>query len=94
MNGRLFPFNFLKLFTQRKKIEWARIIILGILPEYQGRGYDAVLYHEVVTRSRQFGIKYGEASWILEDNLPMVRAAQEVMSGTVYKKYAAYSVKW
>ncbi len=94
MNGRLFPFNFLKLFTQRKKIEWARIIILGVLPEYQGRGYDAVLYHEIVTRSRKRGLKYGEASWILEDNFPMVRAAQEVMSGTVYKKYAVYSVKW
>jgi hypothetical protein len=93
MNGRLFPFNFIKLFTQRKKIEWARIIILGILPEYQGRAYDSVMYHEVVMRSRKRGIKYGEASWIIEDNYPMVRAAEEVMSGVCYKKYAAYKIE-
>ncbi len=92
MNGRLFPFNFIKLFTQRKKIEWARIIILGVLPEYQRRGLDAVMYREIVERSRKIGIKYGEASWILEDNLPMRRAAEEVMSGTVYKKYAAFGM--
>lgn len=90
MNGRLFPFNFLKLFTQKKKIEWARIILLGVLPAYRGKGLDAVLYYEVVKNSRKLGIKYGEASWILEDNLPMTRAAEEVMSGVLYKKYHVY----
>lgn len=90
MNGRLFPFNFLKLFTQKKKIEWARIILLGVLPAYRGKGLDAVLYYEVVKNSRKLGIKYGEASWILEDNLPMTRAAEEVMSGVLYKKYNVY----
>lgn len=90
MNGRLFPFNFLKLFTQKKKIEWARIVLLGVLPAYRGKGLDAVLYYEVVKNSRKLGIKYGEASWILEDNLPMTRAAEEVMSGVLYKKYHVY----
>ena len=43
MNGRLFPFNFIKLFTQKKKIEWARILTLGVIPEFQKKGLDAVL---------------------------------------------------
>lgn len=90
MNGRLFPFNFIKLFTQKKKIEWARIMLLGLLPEYRRTGLDAVLYHEIISRSRRLGIKYGEASWILEDNLPMVRAAEEVMSGECYKRYEVF----
>ena len=51
------------------------------------------MYHEVVMRSRKRGIKYGEASWIIEDNYPMVRAAEEVMSGVCYKKYAAYKIE-
>ena len=86
MNGWLFPFGFLKLFTQKKKITWARIIILGLIPEYQKKGLDAVFYYECAKRAEEIGILKGEASWILEDNDMMVRGA-EAMKGEVYKKY-------
>jgi len=91
MNGKLFPFNFIKLFTQRKKITWARILILGIIPEYQKRGLDAVFYWEIVNRAAKLGIYLGEASWILEDNDMMNRAA-EVMNSELYKKYRIYEI--
>lgn len=92
MNGRLFPFNFIKMFTQKKKIEWARIITLGIIPQYQKRGLDAVLYWEIVQRAERLGIFLGEASWILEDNDMMNRGA-EVMNAEIYKKYRLYDIK-
>ncbi len=88
-NGRLLPFNFLKIFTQKKKISWSRILTLGIIPEYQKRGLDAVFYWEIVNRAANVGILLGEASWILEDNAMMNRGA-EVMNGTIYKKYRIY----
>ncbi len=91
MNGRLLPFNFIKLFTQRKKITWARILTLGIIPEYQRRGLDAVFYWEIVNRATKLGIYLGEASWILEDNDMMNRAA-EVMNSELYKKYRIYEI--
>lgn len=90
-NGKLFPFNFLKIFTQKKKITWSRIITLGIIPEYQKRGLDAVFYWEIVNRAEQNGILLGEASWILEDNDMMNRGAN-VMNGQVYKKYRLYDI--
>ena len=94
MNGHLFPFNFLKLYTQKKKITWSRIITLGIIPEYQKRGLDSVFYWETVNRAREMGIKLGEASWILEDNEMMNRGAGEgVMNGELYKKYRIYDIK-
>ena len=86
MNGRLFPFNFLKLFTKKKEIKWARIITLGLVPEHQKKGLDAVLYWEIVNRAHAVGIDLGEASWILEDNEMMNRGAV-VMGGDPYKKY-------
>ena len=89
MNGRLLPFNFIKLFTKRKSIPWARIIILGIIPEYQKRGLDAALYYEVMVRAEKLNIFRGEASWILEDNEMMNRGA-ETMRGDLYKKYRVY----
>ncbi len=89
MNGHLFPFNFIKLYTKRKQIKWARIITLGIIPEYQKRGLDAVFYYEIAKRAEKIGILLGEASWILEDNEMMNRGAK-VMNGTLYKKYRVY----
>ncbi len=91
MNGKLFPFNFLKLFTQKKKITWSRIITLGIVPEFQKKGLDAVFYWEIVNRADKIGIRLGEASWILEDNEMMNRGAN-VMNGTLYKKYMIYEI--
>ncbi|MEG8947178.1 hypothetical protein [Rosettibacter firmus] len=91
MNGKLFPFGFIKLFTQRKKITWARILTLGIIPEYQKRGLDAVFYWEIVERASKLGIHLGEASWILEDNDMMNRGAQ-VMNAELYKKYRIYEI--
>lgn len=91
MNGRLFPFNFLKLMTKKKNITWSRVITLGVIPEYQKRGLDAVFYWEVLQRAHNIGIDLGEASWILEDNEMMNRGAN-VMNGTLYKKYRVYEM--
>ncbi|MCF8260956.1 MAG: hypothetical protein K9J12_09290 [Melioribacteraceae bacterium] len=92
MNGRLFPFGFLKLFTQKKKIDWVRIIILGIIPEFQKKGIDAILYKECMERAENLGILQGEASWILEDNEMMIRGA-EMMKGEAYKTYRVFEMK-
>jgi len=91
MNGRLFPFGIFKLFTQKKNIPWARVITLGIIPEYQKRGLDAVLYYDIVRRAAKINIFLGEASWVLEDNDMMNRGA-ELMNGHIYKKYRIYEM--
>jgi len=92
-NGKLLPFNWIKLFTQRKKIKWARVLTLGIVPEYQKRGIDALLYYEITKRAEKIGIMKGEASWILEDNEMMKRGAEQVMNGEIYKKYRVYEIE-
>jgi GNAT superfamily N-acetyltransferase len=92
LNGKLFPFGFIKLFTQKKNIKWSRIIVLGVLPEYQKRGLDSVFYWEIVNRAHEIGIDLGEASWILEDNDMMLRGA-EVLNGERYKTYRIYDVE-
>jgi GNAT superfamily N-acetyltransferase len=74
---------------RREKIRKARIPLLGILPEYRGRGLDAVLYHWIWTKAAEHGMYWGEAGWILEDNAAM-RAGLEKMRFTVYKTYRLY----
>ncbi len=92
MNGRLFPFNIIKLFTQKKKIKWVRILTLGVIPEYQKKGLDTVFYWEIVNRGHQNGIHLGEASWVLEDNIMMNRGL-ELMNGERYKKYRIWEIE-
>ena len=92
MNGKLLPLNFIKLFTQKKKINWARILTLGIIPEYQKRGLDTVFYWEIVHRASKLGIHQGEASWVLEDN-EMMNRGLELMNADRYKKYRIWEVK-
>lgn len=91
MNGRLFPFGIFKLLTQKKKIVWSRILTLGIIPEYQKRGLDAVFYYEIVTRAAKINIFLGEASWVLEDN-EMMNRGLDVMNAQAYKKYRIYEI--
>lgn len=91
MNGHLFPFGFIKLLTQRKKITLARVLTLGVIPEYQKRGLDAVFYYEIVHRAHKLGMDLGEAGWILEDNEMMNRGAL-MMEGELYKKYRLYEI--
>jgi hypothetical protein len=92
MNGRLLPFNFIKLFTHKKKIKWARILTLGIIPEYQKKGLDTIFYWEIVNRAAKIGIRLGEASWVLEDN-DMMNRGLELMNAEKYKKYRIWEVE-
>ncbi len=92
MNGHLFPFGIFRLLTQKRKITWARILTLGIIPEYQKRGIDAILYDLIIENAHKIGIDKGEASWVLEDNLMMTRSA-EMMRGELYKKYRIYQMQ-
>ena len=77
------------LMTKKKAIDTLRIVLLGVMPEYRGRAVDALLYRLIMERAKQKGIKYGEASWVLEDNAMMTRAAQ-VMNGEPYKRYRVF----
>jgi hypothetical protein len=92
MNGTLFPFNFIKLFTQKKKIDWARILTLGIIPEYQKKGLDTIFYWEIVHRAAKLGIRLGEASWVLEDN-DMMNRGLELMNADRYKHYRIWETE-
>ncbi|MDT3740536.1 MAG: hypothetical protein RO257_13675 [Candidatus Kapabacteria bacterium] len=78
------------MLTRKKEITIMRIIVLGILPEFQRTGIDAVIYYESGERSHALGMDIGEASWILEDNEMMNRGLTTTMSGQVYKKYRIY----
>jgi GNAT superfamily N-acetyltransferase len=89
-SGRLFPMILDLLWSLKtKRIRRARILLLGVHPEYRGKGIDAMLYHWIWTKSGERRIYWGEAGWILEDN-PAMNAGLEKMTFRVYKTYRLY----
>ena len=83
------PVALWNLFTKKKAIDTVRILTLGVLKEYRGRGIDAMFYRKTIEAAEKKGYKYGEASWVLEDNEMMNRAI-EMMNGKKYKTYRVY----
>ncbi len=83
------PIGVFSLMSKKKHIDTLRIMVLGVLPELRGRGIDGLLYWETMERALKKGYMFGEASWVLEDNEPMNRAAA-LMQGERYKTYRIY----
>jgi GNAT superfamily N-acetyltransferase len=89
-SGRLFPMILRLLWMLKtRRIRRARILLLGVLPAFQGKGVDAMLYHWIWTKSGERSIYWGEAGWILDDN-PAMNAGLEKMTFQVYKTYRLY----
>ncbi len=89
-SGRLFPMILDLLWSLKmRRIRRARILLLGVHPDYRGKGVDAMLYHWIWTKSGERQIYWGEAGWILEDN-PAMNAGLEKMTFRVYKTYRLY----
>jgi GNAT superfamily N-acetyltransferase len=89
--GRLTPWLIVRLLwaLKRETIRRARIPLLGVVPEFRGRGLDSVLYHSVWTKAAEHGIYWGEGGWILEDN-PAMNLGLSKMGFVVYKTLRMY----
>ncbi|MEX0594185.1 MAG: hypothetical protein WD115_05365 [Balneolaceae bacterium] len=90
MNGTLFPTGLFKLLTRRKSIRRIRTALMGVLPEYRGKGIDAVLHHQSIENGLKRDFYSSELSWVLESNTEMVRVAERI--GAIQNKtYRIYS---
>lgn len=68
MDGKLFPFGFLKLLTNRKALKKVRLISTNVLPEYQSWGVGIALVSRLVPDALAWGLEQAEFSWVLESN--------------------------
>lgn len=88
--GYLIP-AIIRLLLFRRRIDFIRIVILGVTPEYRNSGIGAVLFYETARRAVENGYPHGEASWVLEDNVMMNRGAA-LLDGDRYKTYRVYDL--
>jgi GNAT superfamily N-acetyltransferase len=87
--GRLLPTGIFKLLFGLKKIDYYRVITLGVIEEYRKMGIEACFYAKIIQKGISLNAKGAEASWILENNEMMNKALQNI-NGKVYKTYRIY----
>ena len=86
MNVRLLPFGIVKLLLSKPKR--MRLITLGILPEYQGKGIDGLLYAESFWRGKST-YEAGEFGWTLESN-EAINNGMKALGAVPYKRYRIF----
>jgi hypothetical protein len=89
MHGALNPLTILKALYYSRKIPDLRLLLLGITEKYRNRGVDALLFREGFKGVKRGRYKRVEFSWILEDNVPIIRTV-EMIGGKLYKRYRVY----
>ena len=89
LRGSLYnPWRFVKALLAWKHIKDARLIMLGVLPEFRKHGIDLILIKHIITHGVAVWYE-AELSWVLEDNTGMLRGIEEC--GCHYsKRYRVY----
>ena len=68
-NGSLFPFGWYHLMKAQRKNDTAAFYLIGVDPEYQGKGITALIFDEVSAIFRRKGITQTETNPELEENV-------------------------
>jgi GNAT superfamily N-acetyltransferase len=88
LNGRLFPFGWLKLLIGLPRLRNYRLFALGVLPEYHGKGVDSLIYRALYESLYTPDI-WMEINYVLEDNVPMNNAIHKLHAKPL-RKYRIY----
>ena len=69
--GRLFPFGWIHLVKSMflRYEESCELLLIGIAPEWQDKGVNALIFKDLITTFNKCGFKYAETNGELETNL-------------------------
>jgi GNAT superfamily N-acetyltransferase len=71
-DGRLFPFGWITLLSRMRRTDRFRLVLMGVLEGFRGRGLEAALYHQVISEGIRLGFREIEMSQIVETNAAML----------------------
>lgn len=89
MRGRLFPFGVIHFLAGKRRLTRLRVLVVGVLAEYRGKGIDALLYAQTWKNGIASGIVDGEFAWTLEGNAK-INSGMQAVGARIYKRYRVY----
>lgn len=66
--GKLFPFGFIHFLNAKKKSDTILFYLIGIAPEYQNKGLNAIIFKEYYETFKKFDVQHCQLTPILSDN--------------------------
>ena len=87
--GRLLPFGLINILLEMRRTKWIALNGAGILPEYQGRGGNALLYSEMVKTINEYGYKHADLTQVAETAVQM-RSDLLNIGGKPYKNHRVF----
>ena len=89
--GKMLPFGWWHLLKALffKKADVLDLLLVGVKPEYQSKGVNALLFYDLVPVYQQMGFKYGESNPELEEN-KKVQAQWSAFEAVQHKRRRAY----
>lgn len=87
--GRLFPFGAFHMLNALKNPEGLDLFYIGVLPEYQNKGVNAILMNEVIKGALRRGIKWAETGPQLELN-DKVQSQFKAFEGRQHKRRRSF----
>lgn len=92
--GRLFPFGWFQLIKalKSKNNKTVDLMIMGILPEYQGKGVNAMIFNGFIPSTYKSGFRFAESNPELEMNNKM-QSLWDGFEATNHKRRRAYIKK-
>ena len=91
LNGRLLPFGWLKLLWGLPRVKQYRMWALGVVPEYQRKAVDALLYRRTYEALSPHCTRL-EINYVLEDNAPMNNALRR-LGVQPLRRYRVYEME-
>jgi hypothetical protein len=91
-NGKLLPFGIFDLLINMRRTNWIALNGAGILPEFQGRGGNALLYSEMEKTVKDYNFEFAEMTQIAESAVQMRRDLDN-LGGEPYKNHRVYIKK-
>lgn len=88
-NGRLTPWAMADLLLEAKRTKWISLNGAGILPEYQGRGGNALLYSEIYKTIKDYGFLHAEQTQ-MADTAVQIRKDMVNLGVKIYKSHRVY----
>jgi len=87
--GCLTPWGLADLLLELRRTQWVAINGAGILPEFQGRGGNTLLYTEMENTIREFGYQHADLTQVAETAVQM-RSDLVNLGGKPYKNHRVY----
>ena len=90
--GHITPWGIADMMLELKRTKWVSLDGVGILPDYQGLGGNALMYAEIEKTIHDFGFEHAEETQMAETAV-QVRKDMNSLGVKPYKNHRVYHKK-